>query len=165
MLVCLLEKEENRCDDKIDLIRVFLEAGANLETADEHENTPLMIAAKHRCIETVELLLKHGSDVNLENKRGDMALHLAALAKKSFYCGDNLHWLDYLDENEAKIVELLIDKGASPDRLNKEGASPLWNAVWQDCFEAVQTLLAASVKMDIRVCGKRYRVLFKVLSP
>ena len=59
-----------------------------------------------------------------------------------------------LDQNEAKIVELLIDKGAIPDKANKEGATPLWNAVWQDCFVVVQTLLAAGVKMDIKVCGK-----------
>ena len=154
LLVRLLERKQYRCDDKIDLIRVFLEEGADLEIADENGNSPLMIAASFGCVETVKLLLKHGSNVNSENKKGDTAMHLAALSLKLFDLDDNRHKFDYLDKNEAKIVELLIDKGASPDRLNKEGASPLWNAVWQNCFEVVQTLLAAGVNMDIIICGK-----------
>ena len=80
LLVSLVERKE---DDDIDLIRVFLEAGANLEIADKHGNTPLMIAAKNGCVETVKLLLQHGSIVGSENKIGDTALHLAAFVVRS----------------------------------------------------------------------------------
>ena len=154
LLITCVKRSEYKCDDDIDHVRVFLEAGANLEKADEYGNRPLMIAAKYGCVETVRLLLKHGSAVNCMNDEGNTAMHYAALSEKSFWCGDNLHSFDYLDENEAKIVALLIENGADPDIPNKEGATPLWYAVSQDCFEVVQTLLAAGVKMNIKICGK-----------
>ena len=154
LLVTLLDRNEYRCDDVIDNVRVYLEAGADLMLTNEHGNTSLMIATKFGCVQTVKLLLKHGSNVDTVNKTGDTALHLAALCEKSFFCGDNLHGLDYLDENEARIVELLLEHGANPEIVNDEGATPLWYAVFQDCFEVVQTLLAASVEIDLQVCGK-----------
>ena len=139
LFINLLQIKAYRCDDEIEHVKVFLDAGAYLDIADEYGNSPLMIAAKCGCVETVKLLLKHGSNVSAENKKGDNAMHLAALSENDY---------------QAQIVELLIDKGASPDKLNREGATPLWNAVWQDSFKVVQTLLAASVKTDIKLCGK-----------
>lgn len=54
---------------------------SELNKTDSKGYTPLMIASinvKHRSsIKTVEILLKHGADVNLKNYFGETALHLA----------------------------------------------------------------------------------------
>ena len=147
----LLRELRYKCDDEIDHIKAFLKAGADLAIADKRGNNPLMIAAMYGCVETVRLLLQHGADVDATNDGGDTALHLAALPEPDNDGGDNLHCLD---ENLAKISELLLGKGADPDIPNRYDITPLSFAVAADCFEVVQTLLAANVNMDIDNCGK-----------
>ena len=107
LLCSLLQSLEFRCDDNIDHIKVFLEAGADLALADKYGSSPLMIAAHYGCVETVRLLLQHVPNVNTTNYEGDTAMHLAAKWSSRYHYQWNV-----LDENLAKIIELLLEKGA-----------------------------------------------------
>ena len=153
LLIKCLEKYDYSCDSYIDLARVCLEAGANPDIADEHGNRPLMIAAKYGCVEIVRLLLKHGSDVNSTNEQGDTAMHYTVMELGNREKKHN-HGLMDVGDKEAIIVQLLLENGANPDSRNKEGVAPLWKAVDKNCFNVVQTLLAASAKMEIEKTGE-----------
>ena len=79
--------------------------------------TPVEIAAKVEAdderltLETAELALALGSDINLVNRNGDSALHLAA--------GQGL----------VTVVQFLVEYGAVLDVKNKRGLTPLGMAL------------------------------------
>ena len=107
----------------VPLLRLLLELGADPLLPNAQGSTPLMAATgvavdapeeaagtEPEVLETVELLLKLGADVNAVDKNGDTAMHGAAY------------------RNHPKVVQLLADRGAKIEiwnRPNKVGYSPL----------------------------------------
>ncbi|CAG9997055.1 unnamed protein product [Clonostachys byssicola] len=100
----------------------LLEAGAKTYSTDKDGRTPIMVAAANNAIECMALLLAEGtstinsrqksksryvSDINKRDPRGLTALHLAA------------------ENGNFSLVQLLLDKGASPLSRDKEG----WTAL------------------------------------
>lgn len=77
-----------------------------LNEKDKAGETPLMHAAKFGNIETVELLIKRGADVNTVCDGGGTALHMAA-------------WFGYKD-----VVEILIKSSANKEAKEDGGATP-----------------------------------------
>ena len=62
------------------LVRLLLERGARVNTADDRGMTPLMIAASMDHAEVAELLLARGADASLKDKDGRSAADLAPSA-------------------------------------------------------------------------------------
>src|SRR5262245_39990558 len=88
----------------------LLQAGCDVNAADNNGRTPLMYAALYRRQTAVQLLLKRGANVNARDKGGMTALDLA----KQF---DN-----------QEIIKLLQRAGALPGATKKPGASPVKSA-------------------------------------
>ncbi len=106
-------------------MRLLVEMGANPSLANVDGCTPLMVATgigvgsaaanetagtEPEVLETVELLLNLGADVNAVDKNGETAMHGAAY------------------KNLPKVVQLLADKGAKIEvwnRKNRYGWTPL----------------------------------------
>jgi ankyrin repeat protein len=94
-------------------------AATGFGSGDRRERylTPVEIAAKVESdeeritLEAATLALELGSDVNLVNRNGDTALHLAA------------------QQGLVTVVELLVSKGAALDVKNKRGLTPLGAAL------------------------------------
>jgi ankyrin repeat protein len=78
---------------------------SNEHYSSEWGNTPLMLAVRDGREEAVALLIEKGADVNAVNDRGVSALHRAVA--------------------NAKIAELLIDKGAKVDAADILKQTPL----------------------------------------
>lgn len=72
----------------------------------------------------IELLLKHKANPNLQNHRGDTALHEA---------------INYSGKKNAKIISLLLENGADPTIKNKNGQTPfdLKNAISNENIKKV----------------------------
>lgn len=66
----------------IDKVKYFVEAGADIETRNEEEQTMLMRAAQLGDLEVVKYLVEKGADINLKNIRGENALDLAEYSGK-----------------------------------------------------------------------------------
>ena len=95
-------------DRRVDFMKVLLEHGANANHRDpEHAMAPLHIAASNAHEMMVDILVKHGSQINLPSKEGETPLHLAATA-----CSVN-------------VAELLISQGANVNAIAKNGYTPL----------------------------------------
>ncbi|KAI8961965.1 ankyrin repeat-containing domain protein [Daldinia sp. FL1419] len=90
-------------------LEYLLNSGANAAARDftDHEATPIMTAAYNGIESAVDLLIRHGADVNEMDERRFTALHAACVHRKP------------------EIVTDLIDNGAKVDATNVRGESPL----------------------------------------
>lgn len=79
-------------DGRIDLVKLLIERGANINVTDEKAMTPLMLAARHGHVGTVKLLLDKGANRSLKDQQGQTALGFA------------------LDAGHQSVVELLWAK-------------------------------------------------------
>lgn len=63
---------------RIDLVKILLEHGVNVNQADDNLNTPLHWAVEYDNYEIVELLLQHGANTRAVDGLEETALHWAA---------------------------------------------------------------------------------------
>lgn len=99
-----------------------LEQGIDPNFQDWYRYTALMKASSRGHIKIVELLLKHGANLDL-NIYGDTALMQASI------------------EGHFSIVELLLEYGANPNLRDKSETTALWCASWCGHDEIVKLLL------------------------
>jgi ankyrin repeat protein len=78
-------------------LRELLDAGAGIDTRDEHGQTALMIAARNGAVAAVRLLIERGADLNCTAKFNLSALMLAVVNGRD------------------AIVGILADAGADRD--------------------------------------------------
>lgn len=84
MLACgspITEKEECQYDlqeqfsNKIAIVKLFLDRGADINHLGENHQTAIMIAAaKYKSAELVKLLVSRGADINVQNRDGYSAI-------------------------------------------------------------------------------------------
>ena len=85
--------------DRIDVMKVLLENGADPNIVDKNLFSPLMVASLHNNYDIVKLLLDYGAKVDLKNTIGTTALNLAKNLDE-----------DKRNEDTEKIIELLGKK-------------------------------------------------------
>jgi ankyrin repeat protein len=99
-------------------------------------NTALHLAAAGHSSEMVRLLLAAGADVNVAGKhRWGRPLHYAARGDISDSAWDA--------NRQVKTIRVLLAAGADVHAADKNGATPLHNAVRSRCTAAVKCLLEA----------------------
>ncbi|KAK6345737.1 hypothetical protein TWF718_007644 [Orbilia javanica] len=106
----------------------LLEAGADPNNQDINSGGPLLFAVNLQDKDVVELLLKHGADVNDDNNQGLTPLHFAASAANK---------ADRGPETSEAILRLLLSYDADVERETKDGETPLHRAAWcgyEKCF-------------------------------
>ena len=77
-----------------ELLNIFINEGANIETTNNNGCTPLLVAVKNNYIELVNLLLEKGANIEATNNYGYTPLAVA------------------VENNNSELVDLLIEKGA-----------------------------------------------------
>jgi ankyrin repeat protein len=88
----------------------FIARGDDVNEKDaEMGATPLMWASTHGQYDAIEILLKHGADINQPDNYGQTPLHGASYSKMGS-CYD--------------CVELLVEKGADLSAKNSYGQTP-----------------------------------------
>lgn len=81
---------------QVDVARMLLEHGVDIDEKGQDEATPLETAVTHRQVQLVEVLLANGADVNAQGLYGRTALHVAA-------------WND-----DVAVGKILLAHGADP---------------------------------------------------
>ena len=109
--------------DDMDIMRVLVEKGANVNSAERDGGTPLLYAAGSRNLAAVKLLLAKGANVNAANtdggtvKNGKLALvKLTPLMMAASY-------------GSPELVRTLLDAGAEVNASDIRGMTPLMMAV------------------------------------
>ena len=92
---------------KLDLIKLLISKGADVNAKEKYGNTPLHIAATAGGVGIAELLISKGAKVNARDDIGETPLHIAATA------------------GGVGIAELLISKGAKVNARDDIGETPL----------------------------------------
>lgn len=82
----------------VETVRLFLDAGADVNSTDEQGFTPLMYAATTRSPELVKLLLSRGANVKLKSSTG-----ATALSEARRFAGVN---------GGRAVIQLLMEAGA-----------------------------------------------------
>jgi uncharacterized protein len=97
---------------EVDLVKVLLQHGGDVNLRDFADATPLMIAAGYECsadnpCPVVALLIAHGASLNAQDADGNTALMNAA------------------EDGNITAGRLLLDHGADPTMKNKKGQTAL----------------------------------------
>jgi ankyrin repeat protein len=91
----------------------LLQQGVNPDTPDSGGGTLLMAAGETNDMELVQLLQRHGADINLRNHRGETAF--------SYACAND----------SLAVAKLLFLSGADINTIDVGGGSPLdWAVCW-----------------------------------
>ena len=85
----------------VDMIKLLLSAGANVNATDKWGDTALMQACSEGKFDIVKLLLASGANVNVRNKETQTALRIA----------ENEYEKEYKKKYK-KIIDLLLQYGA-----------------------------------------------------
>ena len=108
----------------------LLEAGADVDAAEEDGSTALHVAARMARLSVVERLLEAGADVDAAKKVGSTALHVATR-------NDNLG-----------MVARLLQAGANVNATKKDGSTALHMATRSCYLSVIERLLQAGADVD-----------------
>jgi len=150
-----------------DTVEALLVGGAEVNAPRARGgDTALHMASRRSPREVIELLLDRGADVNATNKEGKTPLMEAdrveiaeLLIARGAKWGtgetgidpDGARLRQAARKGDVKLIELLLSKGADPNRKSKGGGTALLSAVAGRHVEAVRTLLAAGARTDTKI--------------
>ncbi len=141
----------------LEVARILLDAGANVNLGDPDSTTPLVIAIINYHYDLAGLLLERGADPNIADKKGRTALYAAV----------DMHTVDVStrpvpkineQRNEVDVVKMILAKGGNPnaqlksflpprgvldgaDRVLTDGATPFFRAAKSGDVELMRILL------------------------
>jgi Ankyrin repeats (many copies) len=111
----------------IEAVRTFLDNGIDPDAGNQVGYTALMGAARGANVDVLRLLLSRGGRATITDKRGCIALHWVVAQPG--------------DSSQATCVRVLLDAGADINARDEGGITPLMNAAWFGCVDAVRELL------------------------
>jgi len=112
----------------IEQVKLLISKGADVNSRNRLNGTPLHIAVQYRRQALIELLIDKGTDVNAKDSNGQTALRFA------------------LDTGQKGVIELLIAKGADVNAMDNRGENALSMAKRRQQTEIVELLLKHGAK-------------------
>lgn len=146
-----------------EIVKLLLKGGISVNYRNRHGETALHRAAENGCAEVVRILLENGAYVNARDLRGMTALHHSTVGS---YCGCDSVMRIFLENGadigtrghearagtsreQAAIVGLLLQYGASVDVQDTNGVTPLSKAVMTRSSMLVRMLLDAGASPEV----------------
>ena len=142
-----------------DLVKVLIDAGADIETRDKESWTPLMYACKNGSQPIVKMLVEAGAEVRAAQKDGytsfifaagfghtETVRYLVGLPQIDLSHKDkdgHTSLLAAVERAGADVVEVLLDAGADIEAKLNDGRSPLLKASKCGNLQVVKVLLRA----------------------
>jgi ankyrin repeat protein len=124
-----------KCNASLEMFKIFISEGAKLEESDELGETPLFIYAGKNNYELVNFLLEEYFEyinINTQNVEGMTPLMNSVV----------------FDDDSFEIAELLIEKGASIEIQNEDGANVLFIAVANGNLPLVKFLVESGCNIN-----------------
>jgi len=156
---------QHRDDDNGALVKLLIDAGADVNQQLASGSTPLALAVSHNHLAQVKLLLAAGADPNIENNDGWHPLNRAVIENKSeivkaLLAGGAdvnlakrngwapLHWTVNIAKEQqhdgSALAQLLIDAGANVNAQTKTGNTPTKLAAANNRLNELNVLLRAN---------------------
>lgn len=129
-----------------ELVKLFLEHGADINHAGVSNATALHHAISNNQNETVKLLVEHGADIN--------AIFDKSIKTESvMYSGENKNVIDLAAENgNNELIEFFLSKGAKINENNNNIGSPLILAANEGNINTVKLLLEKGCDINKQDC-------------
>lgn len=116
--------------DRIECIKILLEAGVNPNLRDDFEYTAIHLA---RSVDAIKLLLQHNADIHIKTNDGCTVLHSMAA------------W-----GNSNKCIEYFIEQGLDINETDMGGNTPLHTALFRNNIECVKFLIDNGANTEIK---------------
>lgn len=121
-------------EDRLETVKILLNAGADIEKIDHDGYSPLMMAAAFGCYTIAEELLKRGANPNHVNEDGKAAVHFAVTEPNCYdeynNSNDDEERENGMDEAlKTKIIQLLLEHKADINIAHHKGGTPLIDAI------------------------------------
>jgi len=108
-----------------DVVKLLVSSGARVEAQDNLDRQPLHSAAINGHGEVARLLIDKGEKVDAADHFGDQPLHLAASCGQGIFgLLGNMSFGNNLPSGYQEVVKVLLECGADPGALNKNGKTP-----------------------------------------
>lgn len=121
-------------EDKIlEILKILIENGADINVLDEQDSAPLHLAAARNQTRIVRMLINKGADVNLKGKSGEYPLNSAA----GHPCN-------------SEMIRTLIANGAEVNVKGARGNTPLHDSIYSGSSEVVQTLIKSGADLNAK---------------
>ena len=125
--------------DRLEVCSCLIERGADVNgcynnKSPQNGRTPLMIASRYGQLDAMTFLIKHGANVNVQDKEGETALHYAVDGS------------DVLCE----VLSCLIENGANFDAVSNGGCTPLMKAIHNQLIHVVTFLIEHGANIDLQ---------------
>ena len=130
MLHILSEIRINNECDLLNLALLLLKYGADVNTLDKHNQTPLHLAVKRDRSELAVILLEHGADASAEDNNRRTMLHILLSETWNMDEGDVLN-----------LALMLMKQGAEVNTRDKDNETPLHLAARRGWFKLAGILL------------------------
>ena len=122
-------------DDDVEAMAEWLAVGANPNWIEPNSDSPLIILTAARGnVDTTQLLRDAGAELEVENRIGFTALHMAAI------------------NGHIEMITYLLDAGINVDTHSENSrfhSTPLMNSIQNGQVESVETLITAGANVDI----------------
>ena len=86
---------EASANNNVELVRLLLDIGADINLANRAGETPLYVASLFGYVNIVRILTERGANINKANKNGETPLHIAS------------------QNGQVEVVRILLEKGAN----------------------------------------------------
>jgi ankyrin repeat protein len=145
-----------------EITNLLLSRGVDQRLGDSYGAGPLLYAAASGDVESMRLLVEHGTPIGDRNKFGATALHFASMKSRLLAAewlldkglkadvSDDLDSTPLMGTGSVEMMELLARRGANPSRKNTVGRTALHVAAEQGRIEAAEWLIKMGVPVGSR---------------
>lgn len=134
-------------DRRRNILKLLITNGADIEIKDIDNETPLFAAIEIGNVETVELLVKAGANVNAKSEKGYTPLH-SCMDPESL--SENPGKIRDRMLKQMRIAEILISDGAKINETDRKKRTPLHYAVKNKNYDMVRFLISHGADVEMR---------------
>jgi ankyrin len=151
--------------EQVDIVRLLLDNGADVNAATRGGSTPLHVAASRGLIGCAELLLERGAAVDLMDELGRTPLYKAERSGGKSMVGLLLSLHTASRMGDLAVVSSLLDKYPQLIHLrDKEGKTPLHHAVENNHVKIAALLITRGANINIKSKFRRIELLHGVVA-